>query len=136
MSPAVFRHPLFCALEHVGRWIDRDNVRVRRICVQRDSGADANLEHAVTGPEIQAFDNFMLAIDKNPAEEKIIETRQVGIDTALMWWGHRKTPLGSTQPRRSVRGRFLSHGDFGRIATRIQHDSRAWRQAAALIPRN
>src|ERR1039458_9525534 len=93
MSSSVFRPALFCALEHVFLRIDRDNVRVRRIGVQRDSGADANLEHAVTGPEIQAFDNLMLAIDKNSAEEKIIETREVRIDTALMRLRHRKSPL-------------------------------------------
>src|SRR6202034_1992616 len=88
LPPAVFRHALLCALEHGRRRIDCDDVRVRRISIQRDSGADTNLEHAVTGPETQALDNLMLAVDKNPAEEKVVETRQIGIDAALMRLGH------------------------------------------------
>src|SRR5208282_852065 len=86
------------ALQHVGRRIDRDYVRIRRISVERDSGADAHLEHAVTRPEIQALDNLMLAIDKNPAEEKIVEASQVGVDAALVRLGHRKTPSGWKRP--------------------------------------
>jgi hypothetical protein len=36
----------------------------------------------------------MLAIDKNAAEEKIVEAREVGIDAAFMRLGHWKAPSG------------------------------------------
>src|SRR5208282_3273093 len=89
----------------------RDDVRVRRISVERDSGADAHLEHAVTRPEIQALDNLMLAIDKNPAEEKIVEASQVGVDAAFMRLGHRRLPRVESTQEISA-GRYRQRGDF------------------------
>src|SRR5580658_3416099 len=98
MLPAVFGDAFLRPREHLRRRIDRDHVRVGRISVERDSGADTDFEHAVAGPEIQALDNLMLAIDKNPAEEEIIEAREVGVDAALMRLGHWELPRGWTGP--------------------------------------
>src|ERR1700691_3038448 len=98
MPPTVFGDAFLRPREHLRRRIARDHVRVGRISVERDSGADADFQYAVAGPEIQALDNLMLAIDKDPAEEKIVEARQIGVDAAFVRLGHRGSSLGSEGP--------------------------------------
>ncbi len=77
MPPVILRDSFGSAFEHVRRRIDRDNMCIRRISAESDSGPDSDFEHAITGSEIQSFDNLMLAIDKNSPEEKIVEASQV-----------------------------------------------------------
>ena len=45
-------------------------MRVGRKPVERHPGADANFEHAVAGPKIQAFDNLMLVNTKTRRKKK------------------------------------------------------------------
>ena len=43
-------------LEHVGRWIDSDDVNVWRIGIERNAGADADFENAIARSKPETLD--------------------------------------------------------------------------------
>src|SRR5208283_563204 len=53
-------------LKHVRRGIDADHVHVRRIRIERDTGADPYFKHALIGTQLEAVDHGMFTVNEHP----------------------------------------------------------------------
>src|SRR5713226_9334828 len=89
MTPVVLACLRDRSREHVGRWIDTDDVNVGRIGVERDAGSNPNLKHSVPGTKGQRFQHLVLMVDECPPKDSIVEMGQIGVDAAFMRFGHR-----------------------------------------------
>src|SRR5581483_12348992 len=97
------------ALEHVGCEIDARHVAVRRIRIERETGADAELEHPRGGLDVERADDARDPRVEDAAEDQIIQMRELVVETALMRLrvhpGHAPPPCQSVCGRRNPRRR-------------------------------
>src|SRR5215469_5008142 len=92
MTPGVLAGLRNRMLEHVLGGVDPDDMNIRRVSIERDTGADAHLQNLLIGPKRQRFDNLMLMVYESPAKKGVIKMSKVGVDTALVRFSHQFIP--------------------------------------------
>src|ERR1700674_1112895 len=103
-------------------------MNVRRIRIERDAGADTDLEGALPRTKPEFFDHFMFAIDECAAKNVVIEMREIGVDAAFVRFGHQLTPF----PRNPIERRAQPNGSLRQAPSAT---AASVIQAAALTPR-
>jgi hypothetical protein len=68
-------HPPPRPLEHLARDVDAGDAHLARIKRQRDAGADAHLEHAVAGLELQRIEHRLASRLEHGAEDHVVHSR-------------------------------------------------------------
>ena len=84
MPPAVAVDLVLRALEHVGREIDSRHLAVGGICVEREAGADAELEHPRARLDGERPDDHRDARIEHAPEQQIVEMGELVVQSALV----------------------------------------------------